>query len=183
MAAINLTALGLTLIGGLILGVVPAIVAAFWAVGRLDRPAADLARGMWDEWRAEFLRSNIVALPPLVAAIAALMAMPFGGVVAGLLLLVAILSAAYALAALQMLAQVDGTAGDARANAALAFALAPWRHVLATALVPAALIIGWSQPPLALWFGLSVPCLLARSFINPALVVALPTETRACRPA
>ena len=100
--------------------------------------------------------------------------------VAGVLLPVAVLSAAYALAALHTIASQSGTTADARANATLAFALAPWRHVLATALVPAALAVAWHQPPLALWFGLSVPCLMAQAFLAPALAAALLSEAPAC---
>jgi hypothetical protein len=154
----------------------PALAATLWAVGRLDRSAGDLARGMWGHWRGDFLRANLTAMPPMIVALLALAATPFAGLLAALLLPIAILSAAYALAALTTLARLSGSAADARANAGFAFALAPYRHIAALMLVPATLIVAWHQPLIGLYFGLSVPCLIAHSLIAPALAQAMPSE-------
>lgn len=183
LCAINLTALVLTLAGGIGLGLAPALAATLWATDRLDRSAGDLARGMWQQWRGDFARANLTAMPPMLLALVALIAAPFAGLAAALLLPLAILSAAWTLAALTTLARLSGTAADARANASLAFALAPWRHIAALALVPATLWLAWQQPLLGLYFGLSIPCLVANALIAPALASALPptqpTEARA----
>lgn len=174
--AINLTALALTLLGGVVFGLTPALSAALWATDRLDRSAGDLCCGMWDQWRGDFLRCNLTATPPMLVAAIAIAAAPLAGLAAVVLVPLGVLCASYTVAALVTLARLSGSFADARANAALAFALAPYRSIGALLLLPAAITVTWYQPLIGFYFGISVPCFLTKALIAPALAPAIPSE-------
>lgn len=178
LAAVNLAALGLILLGLGLFGVAPAVVAALWATARLDeRMAGGLTAGMWAEYRREFVRANLITLPvALAAALCLLIGLRGGGLALALLAPLGALAAAFALALLVVLSRLEATARESWANARIAFALAPWRHIGALALAPLALWVAWKQPPLGLYFGLSAPCLIVNLVLLPALACAMPNN-------
>jgi uncharacterized membrane protein YesL len=177
LAAINLMGLGLIVLGLGVFGIAPAMVACLWAVDRIeDHSAGSLVRGIWVQARQEALRSNLVAGPYLLAT-AGQIALAFGGgMLAPLWVAGAAISAAFAVAALVTLARMSGTASDARANAACAFQLAPYRLLVVTAALPAiALVVVW-QPLVGLYFALSGWALFTNLLVLPGLASAIPNS-------
>lgn len=179
LAAVNLMTLCLIIFGLGVFGLAPAFVAALWAVGRLDEiSVADLARGMWRQFRAEFWRANcIVGLPLAAIVFAAWSATYFSGLIGALMITVAVMAALHAVAALITLAQMSGGLRDGWANAATALRLAPYRLLLCVMLIPLiAIAVAW-QPPLGLYFALSVWALATHLIVQPGLASAIPTPT------
>lgn len=178
LVAINLTALGLTVVGLGLFGLAPALAATLWATARLDRlTAGQLARGMWAEYRSEFVTGNLVVLPVLLAAGGALiLALVLPVIASAFLLPLALMLAGFALAALVALSKLKGTASDALANARTGFRMAPLRHVGLALLAPIALWAASQQPLLALYFGISIPCFLINRALAPALAAAMPAQ-------
>lgn len=176
LAAINLMTLCLIICGLGVFGFAPALVAALWAVGRLEEMSvADLARGMWRQFAAEFWRANcIVGLPLAVIVFAAWLATYFSGLIGALIVTVAVMAALHAVAALITLAQMSGGLRDGWANAATALRLAPYRLLACVMLIPLiAIAVVW-QPPLGLYFALSVWALATHLIVQPGLRSAMP---------
>lgn len=178
LVAINLTALGLSVVGLGLFGLAPALAATLWATARLDRlTVGQLARGMWAEYRAEFARANLIALPILIATGGALLlALVLPVIATAFLLPLALMLAGFALATLHAISKLSGTAGDALANARTGFGMAPLLHICLTLTVPLTLWAATQQPLLALYFGISIPCLLINRALAPALAAAMPAQ-------
>lgn len=178
LAAINLTALGLTLLGGVVLGLAPALAATLWATARMDEMAAgQLARGMWREYRAEFATANCAVLPLGLVVLGSLvltLVLPMPALI--VLLPLAWIAAAHALATLFAISRLDGTATDALANARIGFAQAPMSHLIPVLALPFVAWLGFHQPLLALYFGVSAPCLFTNTLLAGALASAMPSQ-------
>lgn len=179
LAAINLMTLCLIVCGFGLFGLAPALVAAFWAVARLDQMSvSELARGMWRQFRAEFWRANcIVGLPFAMTVLAARLATVFSGLIGALVVTFAVMIALHAVAALITLSQMAGNTRDGWANATTALRLAPYRLLACVMLIPAiAVAVVW-QPPLGLYFALSLWALAAHLIVQPGLASAMPSPT------
>lgn len=179
LAAINLFAAVLCIVGFGVFGIAPAITATLWATARLeDTRVGELIPAMWRQFRAEFVRANLVVWPHVTLMVALVwLGLIGGGVLAGLLFAFAIMVAAHLLAGLFAISQLSGTTGDAFANARLGLALAPYGYLIALACAPALIWAAWQQPLLGVYFGLSGFAWLINALVAPALRCAMPTPT------
>lgn len=178
LATINLVFLGLLFLGLGIFGVAPALTACLWATARLERNGmGELARGMWCQYRAEFVRANVVIGPGLAAAICLLgSAMVLPAIFAPVLVAAAVMAAIYTVAALVTLAAFSGSVADGYANALTAVALAPYRLLFSVFLLPVFALGSYLQPLLAFYFALSVWALIINLAIGPGLTSAQPIK-------
>lgn len=179
LAAINLMASCLMICGLGVFGLAPALVAVLWAVARLDEMnVAELVRGMWQQFRTEFWRANIiVGLPFAVIVITAWLATFSSGLIGALVVTLAVMIALYVVAALVTLSQMSGNLRDGWANAATALRLSPYRLLLSVMLIPPVVIaVAW-QPPLGLYFALSFWALATHLIVQPGLASAMPPPT------
>ena len=178
LAAINLVALGLMALGLGLLGAAPALAATLWAAGRTDDlTAGQLSRGMWREYRAEFVTANLAVLPLALVALGSLalaLVLPMLALI--VLLPLAWIAAGYALAALFAISRLSGTATDALANARTGFSQAPMSHLIPVLAVPLVIWIASRQPLVALYFGLSAPCFFINTLLAGALASAMPSQ-------
>lgn len=139
--------------GLLVLGLVPALVAVIWAVGQ-DRHerSLDVLSGMWREYRAEFLRGNMLAGPAVLAlCLAPAIGLAGPAALAGKIIalwLAALWITAVALA----LSRWGGDLRDGFANALTITAQVPYRISLALLLVPVLAVCIQIQPVLGLCF-------------------------------
>lgn len=180
LAAINLFAIVLCGLGLGVFGIAPALTAAFWAVARLeDERTGPLIRGMWAQYRAEFLRTNLLAAPH-IAAVTGLfwIGLIGGGLIGGLLMALAVMVLVHLLSGLFAISRLSGTLADGFANARLGVALAPYGTLLALAGFVFGVWVTVQQPLIGLYFGLSGFAWLTHLLVAPALSHTMPTPTR-----
>jgi len=183
--AINLMTWMLVLAGAVVLGTAPALAACCWAVSRRDdRSVAQLAAGMWQQWRAEFVRANLALLPVVAVSITAWTSAPHvEGPMLAAVLVIAVLSLQFALATVYAISQVEGGVTDALGNACRLFLGAPLRLFALLAIVAVLCPIAIAQPLLALYGLLSVAARAAVALLGPACPVpsreVQPPEIRA----
>ncbi len=178
LAAINLTALGLIVLGLGIFGLAPACAATFWGVARLNElSAGQLSKGMWREYRAEFMTANVVVLPMLLVCVACLaMALLLPMLALLVLLPLAWFAAAYALSCLFAISCLRGSITDALSNAYTAFWQAPLRLLALVVVLPAVGLLAGKSPLLFVYFGLSAPAFFTCHLLSGALASAMPCK-------
>lgn len=178
LATVNLVGLGLCLLGLGIFGIAPALTACLWATARLEQNGmGELARGMWGQYRAEFVRANGVAGLGLAAALCLLgAAMVAPAIFAAVLVAAAVMAAIYTVAALVTLAALSGSFSDGYANALTAVALAPYRLLFSVFLLPFFALGSCLQPLLGIYFAMSVWALLTNLATGPGLASAQPNK-------
>lgn len=182
-ACVGLAFWALLITGLIVLGLVPALVAVIWAVGRDPHERSlDVLTGMLREYRAEFVRANILA-GPAVLTLCLVPAMTAGGPAAIVVKIVFLwLAALWVSAVALVLSRWQGTFSDGLANALTVTAQAPYRISLALLLVPA-LAVGFQiQPVLGLCFAAPIWALALTKLSglganqNPGLQYHQPTE-------
>jgi len=147
-AAVNMMCLALTIAGGVVLGLGPAIAASMWAMSRpRDYSAGELCRGMWIEWRADFLRTNL-ALMPVVAVLALLVTFipQAHGPSLAILIGLAGLLIELALAVVYVVSQMRCGIADTLGNAFRVLLAAPFRLFAAMLIIPTVVLVTVWQP-------------------------------------
>lgn len=149
--AVNLMILALTLAGAVVLGIAPAISAGYWAMSRPELPLDQLARGMMREWRREFVRSNLFALPLGLAIwgasltpIAELIPFPYRAIIL-------VLVGETTVAALFALSIACASIRESFANTCMIMMMRPFRLLCVTLSLPALALIAFWQPLLVLY--------------------------------
>lgn len=178
LAAINLFALVLCILGLGVFGFAPAFSSALWATARLDdHRVGEIVPQMWTQYRAEFVRTNLFAWPHIALIYALLwLAVVGGGLLGGVLFAFAFIVAAHLLAGLFAVSRLTGSLGDTFSNARLGLALAPYGHLIALACAPLMVWAAWQQPLLGVYFGLSGFAWLTNALVAPTLRCAMPTH-------
>lgn len=176
LTVINLTALVLTLIGGVVFGVAPAGAATLHAVHRLDsHTAGEQIHEMWGTYRTEFKRANGVCLPICAVALALIWIGPaLGAFGFALALCAAMIALCYAAAALLITAHIDANIRDTLHNARMALVLSPYGHLVALLALGPWLWLIWQQPLIALYGGLSVPAFVYSGLVLPSVTAGFP---------
>lgn len=157
-AAVNLMTIALVIAGGGLFGASPAFAACLWAMSRSNElTTGQICRGMWHEWRAEFVRTNLVVLPVVSALTLLVIAIPFvhGFVLAALIVMI-LLASQLTLSALYVVSQVRCSVSDTFYNTTRVLMLAPARLLAALVIIPTLMIITISQPLFGLYGFFSV---------------------------
>jgi len=147
-AAVNMMCLALMVAGGVVLGLGPAIAASLWAMSRQrEYSAGELCQGMWNEWRSEFVRTNL-ALTPLVAVLALLVLFipQAHGLFLAFLITLAGLVTQGVLAVLYVASQVRCGISDTLGNAIRVLLGAPLRLFAAMLIIPTGMLVTVWQP-------------------------------------
>lgn len=176
LTVINLTALCLTILGGIVFGAAPAGTAALHAVHRLDTLTAfQLLRVMWATYRAEFKRANIIFLPIcMIAAVLIWIGPSLGTFGFALALCAAMIAFCYAAGALLITAHIDANIRDTLHNTRMALVLSPYGHLVALLALGPWLWLIWQQPLVGLYGGLSVPAFVYSGMVLPTVTAGFP---------
>ncbi|QBY01223.1 DUF624 domain-containing protein [Rhodophyticola sp. CCM32] len=162
--AVNLMVLALTLAGGVVLGLAPAIAASYWAMARPEMPLGQIAKGMFAEWRCEFLRTNALMVPMVILAVGLSQLPQAAFVPVPVAVIALVLVTEWTIAALYSVSFSRATLRETATNAMLIIGGRPVRLLIATLAAPVLVL-------LATWQSLLVPYGLFS--IHAAIVVGL----------
>lgn len=176
LTVINLAALGLVVVGGVVFGAAPAIAAVLFAVHRLDdMTAGELARAMWHTFKTEFVRSNVVCFPLLlVASVVIWVGAAFGTFGFALAICAALIALCFAAANLLIIAHIDATLVDTLHNARMALVLSPYGHLIALLAMGPWILLVWHQPLVGVYVGLSLPAFVYSGLVLSAISAGFP---------